>query len=269
MNPIVSVITPVYNGEDTIGKTIDSVINQTFSNFELIIVDDISNDETINIIKSYQEKDSRIKLYILNKKGGASGARNYALKKAKGKYIAFLDSDDLWKSDKLEKQVKFMEDNNIYFSYTDYSYIDCIGNDLNKYRKCPNKVSYLRMLFGDSVGCLTVMYNRKAVGKIKIPEIKKRNDYALWCVILKKVKVGYKYDEILSLYRKGNVSLSSGKKYKLLKYHYQLHRKVNNLGFILSLFFTITNTFNYLSNRYIRDRKIRNIKGSDAVVSEV
>lgn len=256
MSPIVSVITPVYNGEKTIDKTIESVINQTFSDFELIIVDDISNDETINIIKSYQEKDSRIKLYILNKKGGASGARNYALKKAKGKYIAFLDSDDLWKSDKLEKQVKFMEDNNIYFSYTDYSYIDCIGNDLNKYRKCPKKVSYYRMLLGDSVGCLTVVYNRKAVGKIKIPELKKRNDYALWCVILKKVRVGYKYNEILSMYRKNNQSLSSGRKYKLLKYHYQMHREVNNLNIVSSAFFTMTNIVVYLCNRCIRDRKV-------------
>lgn len=256
MKPLVSIITPIYNGEKTIGKTIESVINQTYNKFEMIIVDDLSNDKTVDIVKKYQKKDDRIKLFILDKKSGASGARNFAIKKATGKYVAFLDGDDLWKKDKLEKQVKFMEDNKIYFSYTDYCYIDSEGNDLNQYRKCPKKVSYFRMLLGDSVGCLTVMYNRKAVGKIKIPELKKRNDYALWCVILKKIKVGYKYDEILSVYRKISQSLSSGKKYKLLKYHYQMHRQINNLNVFLSVFFTITNTLNYICNRYIRDRKV-------------
>ena len=101
------------------------------------------------------------------------------------------------------------------------------------------------------------MYNRKAVGKIKIPELKKRNDYALWCLILKKVRNGYKYNDILSVYRKSRESLSSGKKYKLLKYHYQMHRKVNELNTISSAFFTITNTINYFGNRYIRDRKLK------------
>lgn len=256
MKPLISIITPIYNGEKTIGKTIESVINQTYNKFEMIIVDDLSNDKTVDIVKKYQKKDDRIKLFILDKKSGASGARNFAIKKVTGKYVAFLDGDDLWKKDKLEKQVKFMEDNKIYFSYTDYCYIDSEGNDLNQYRKCPKKVLYFRMLLGDSVGCLTVMYNRKAVGKIKIPELKKRNDYALWCVILKKVKVGYKYDEILSIYRKSSQSLSSGKKYKLLKYHYQMHRQINNLNVFLSVFFTITNTLNYICNRYIRDRKV-------------
>lgn len=256
MKPLVSIVTPVYNGEKTIDKTIESVINQTYNKFEMIIVDDLSNDKTVDIIKKYQKEDDRIKLFILDKKGGASGARNFAIKKATGKYVAFLDGDDLWKEDKLEKQVKFMEDNNIYFSYTDYCYIDNDGNDLKQYRKCPKKVSYYRMLLGDSVGCLTVMYNRKAVGKIKIPELKKRNDYALWCLILKKVRIGYKYNEILSMYRKSSESLSSGKKYKLLKYHYKMHRKVNNLNVFSSVFFTITNIMVYLCNRCIKDRKV-------------
>lgn len=255
MEPLVSIITPVFNSEKTISKTIESVLKQTYNNFEMIIVDDVSEDKTVSIVKKYSKKDERIKLYELEKKGGASAARNLAIQKATGKYIAFLDGDDLWKKDKLEKQVKFMETNKIYFSYTDYSYIDEDGNDLNMYRKCPKKMSYFRMLLGDSVGCLTVMYNRKAVGKIKIPELRKRNDYALWCVILKKVKVGYKYNEMLSLYRKNTNSLSSGKKYKLLKYHYQMHREVNHLNVLLSSFFTIMNVFNYLCNRYIKDRK--------------
>ncbi len=256
MEPLVSIVTPIYNGSNTIKYTIESVLNQTYTNFEMIIVDDVSDDDTVKIIKEYQDKDSRIKLIALTRKGGASVARNKAIRKAKGKYIAFLDGDDLWKKDKLEKQIKFMEDNNVYFSYTDYSYIDENGNDMGIYRKCPKKMTYLRMLIGDSVGCLTVIYNREAVGKIEIPELKKRNDYALWCIILKKVKKGYKYNEILSLYRKNTNSLSSGKKHKLLKYHYQLHREINGFNPIISVLLTIANIINYICNRYVRDRKI-------------
>ena len=256
MESLVSIITPVYNGSATIKKTIESVINQTYKNFEMIIVNDASDDDTDKIIKNYEKKDNRIKLVTLSKKSGASVARNKAISKAKGKYIAFLDGDDLWKKDKLEKQIKFMEENNIYFSYTDYSYIDKDDNDMGIYRKCPKKMSYFRMLLGDSVGCLTVIYNREKVGKIEIPKLQKRNDYALWCVILKKVKIGYKYNEILSLYRKNNNSLSSGRKYKLLKYHYQLHRKVNKFNPITAAFLTFTNIINYLGNIYFREKKI-------------
>ena len=106
MKPLVSIVTPVYNGEKTIGKTIESVINQTYNKFEMIIVDDLSNDKTVDIIKKYQKEDDRIKLFILDKKGGASGARNFAIKKATGKYVAFLDGDDLWKKRQIRKTSK-------------------------------------------------------------------------------------------------------------------------------------------------------------------
>ena len=197
MKPLVSIITPVYNGEKNINYTIDSVLNQTLDDFEMIIVDDISTDDTKQVVKEYAKKDKRVKFYTLPKKGGASAARNFAIKKAKGRYIAFLDGDDLWQCDKLEKQIRFMKENDIAFSYTDYEYIDEDNNKLNTIRKCPKKMSYFRMLFGDSIGCLTVIYDAKKIGKIQIPEIEKRNDYALWCRILKKVKKGYKYDEVL------------------------------------------------------------------------
>ena len=257
MKPLVSIITPVYNCEDTIGETIESVLNQTLSDFEMLIVDDISNDKTIDIIKKYQKQDKRIKLFILKEKGGAASARNKALKEASGQYIAFLDGDDLWVSDKLEKQIKFMQENNIYFSYADYAYIDYNGQKMGICRKCPKKMSYFRMLLGDSVGCLTVIYDSKRVGKIEIPNIEKRNDYALWCQILKKVKIGYKYNDILAYYRKSEKSLSSGRKISLLKYHYQMHRKINKFNPIVSLFFTITNVFNYFINKNIREISLK------------
>lgn len=256
MKPLVSVIMPNYNSEKYIKDSIESVLNQTYSNLELIIVDDISNDSSIKIIKEFVKSDKRVKFYQLDEKGGASKARNLAISKAKGKYVAFLDSDDLWKKEKLEKQINFMEENDIYFSYTDYEYIDENRKRVDKYRKCPSKVSYFKILLGCSVGCLTVVYNRKKVGLININKIDKRNDYAIWCKVLKKVRKGYKYDDILSYYRKSTSSLSSGKKYKLLKYHYDMHRKVNNFNPIVAVFFTITNTVNYFINTRVRDRKM-------------
>lgn len=256
MKPLVSVIMPNYNSEKYIKDSIESVLNQTYSNLELIIVDDISNDSSIKIIKEFVNSDKRVKFYQLDEKGGASKARNLAISKAMGKYVAFLDSDDLWKKEKLEKQINFMEENDIYFSYTDYEYIDKNGKRVEKYRKCPSKVSYFKILLGCSIGCLTVVYNRKKVGLININKIDKRNDYAIWCKVLKKVRKGYKYDDILSYYRKSTSSLSSGKKYKLLKYHYDMHRKVNNFNPIVAGFFTITNTINYFINTRVRDRKM-------------
>ena len=260
MKPLVSIITPVYNGEDTIVETIESVLNQTFKDFEMIVVDDISTDNTRKIVEEYTKKDKRVKYYLLPSKGGASAARNYAISKASGRYIAFLDGDDLWYPEKLEKQIKFMQDNDYHFTYTDYEYIDENSKPLNKMRKCPKKMSYHRMLFGDSVGCLTVIYDSIAVGRISIPELKKRNDYALWCIILKKVKCGYKYNEVLAKYRKvsDSNSLSSGRKIKLLKYHYRVHRNVNEFNPVTSVFYTVTNVVNYFNNKMFREIKKRN-----------
>lgn len=263
--PLVSIITPSFNCEGTIKDTIESVINQSYQNIEMIIVDDLSTDNSVDIINDYCKKDNRIKLFKLKTKGGASAARNKGIENAKGKYVAFLDADDLWKQDKLEKQIKFMEDNNYYFTYTDYEYIDFDGNKIGEYRKCPSKMSYRRMLIGDSVGCLTVIYNQEKTGKIKLPLLKKRNDYALWCMILKIVKVGYKYDDILALYRKNHGSLSSGPKYGLLKYHYKLHRKVNKCNVPLSFIYTGLNVFNFFVNKGIRDRKFSKVSNEEGV----
>lgn len=259
MKPLVSIITPVRNSELTIGKTIESVLAQTYTNFEMIIVDDFSSDNTIETVQKYQKKDNRIKLFKLDKKGGASMARNFAIKNAQGKYIAFLDGDDLWKKEKLELQLNFMQDNNYSFSYTDYEYIDENNKLLNRKRVCPKKITYFRMILGDSIGCLTVMYDAEKTGLIQIEQLDKRNDYALWCKILKKLKKGYKLDKCLSLYRVGNSSnsLSSGSKFKLLKYHYRMHRKINHFGILKSSFFTFTNGINYIDNKLFRERKVK------------
>lgn len=246
--PLVSIVTPCYNSENYLSETIESVITQTYSNWELIIVDDISTDDSIKVIREYCEKDSRIKYFVLEEKGGASLARNRAIREARGKYIAFLDSDDVWKEEKLEKQIKFMEENNYDFTYHNYELINEKSEKLNRLRVAPKSITYKRALIGCSIGCLTAMYNCYNVGKVQIKRLDKRNDDALWFEILKKCRNGYLLDENLALYRVGNNSISSGSKTKLLKYHFHLYRN-QNFSVVTSLFLTFTNIIIYFWNK--------------------
>ena len=179
MNELVSIITPSYNTAKFIGKTIESVQNQTYQNWEMIIVDDCSTDNTDEVIDGYLS-DQRIK-YIKNEKNsGAAVSRNRALRETKGKWIAFLDSDDLWSPKKLEKQISFMEKNGYHFSYTNYEEIDEQNRPLGVKVTGPKKVSKQGMHNYCYPGCLTVMYDAEAVGLIQIRDIKKNNDYAMW-----------------------------------------------------------------------------------------
>ena len=247
--PLVSIITPTFNSEKYIKETVESVLRQTYQNWELLIVDDISTDNTVKIAKEYADKDSRIKIYILDSKGGASIARNKGIRESKGKFVAFLDSDDIWKKDKLKKQVQFMIANNIAFSYHNYELIDSNSKKIKKLKRCPKHISYISQLFGCSIGCLSVMYDQEKIGLVQIKRIDKRNDDALWLFILKKCKKGYLLDENLAYYRTGNSSLSSGNKTKLLKYHYYLYRDNMNKNVISSIFFTCTNILVYFINK--------------------
>ena len=253
--PLVSIITPCFNSEKYIGETINSVLKQTYKNWELLIVDDISTDKTVEVVKEYQLKDSRIKLFVLEKKGGASIARNKAIAESNGKYVAFLDSDDVWKPNKLKEQVKFMIANNYQFSFHNYELIDDKSNRLHKLKKCPSHITYISQLFGCSIGCLSVMYDQENVGLVQIKRIDKRNDDALWISILSRCKRGYLLNKNLAYYRIGNNSLSAGSKLKLLKYHYQLYRKNLHKNIPLSLFFTFTNILVYFINktRFIKE----------------
>lgn len=255
ITPLVSVVTPSYNAEKYIHETIQSVIDQTYSHWEMIIVDDLSTDATIDVIKKYSIDDSRIRYFILKEKGGASLARNKAIKESKGKYIAFLDADDIWKKDKLEKQVKFMEENDYDFTYHNYELIDEHSRRLMKMRNAPDCITLKRALIGCSIGCLSAMYNCEAIGKIQIKKLDKRNDDALWFKILDKCKKGYLLNENLAYYRIGNHSISSGNKIKLLKYHYKLYREIQEYSRPLSVFYTFTNIMVYFYNKR-RDVKL-------------
>lgn len=230
---LVSIITPTYNCAKFIGATIESVLNQTYQNFEMIIVDDASKDNTEEVVKSF--KDKRIKYIRLSKNSGPAVARNRAMEEAKGKYMAFLDSDDLWKKEKLEKQINFIKKNKYKIICSDYEQIDEEGNKLNKIIPCKKKVNYNGILLSCPVGNSTVFYDVSKLGKFKVPNIRKRNDDALWLQILKKEKYMYGQKEVLMEYRIRQNSVSSNK-LSLIKYHWQLYREIEHLSVIRSVF---------------------------------
>lgn len=239
-NDLVSIIMPSYNTGGYIKNSIESVLAQTYENWELIIVDDCSTDDTDSIVG--QLSDKRIR-YLKNKKNsGAAISRNYALREAKGRWIAFLDSDDLWLPEKLEKQIAFMENNGYSFSYTDYKIRWNGKNEDPRVYTGPDVVNRKRMYRYCYFSTITVMYDRNVVGLIQIADIKKNNDYAMWLQIIEKTNC-YRFPECLSVYCKHDNSVSSGSKLKLIKHHYIMFRKALNRSPVVSLLFTVRNLF--------------------------
>lgn len=223
MNDLVSVITPSYNTAEFISETIESVLSQTYDNWEMIIVDDCSTDNTDDVVSEYSARDPRIR-YIKNDTNlGAALTRNRALDEARGQWIAFLDSDDLWEPDKLEQQINFMKNGNINFSYTGYCEIDENSNEMGICVTGPKRITKIGMYNYCWIGCLTVMYNAKEVGLIQIADIKKNNDYALWLKVIKKADC-HLLDLNLAKYRKRTGSISHHSSLTLIKWHYRLFR---------------------------------------------
>lgn len=231
---LVSVIMPSYNSENYIRSAISSVIDQTYTNWELIIVDDASTDMTRQVVQSFHEADSRIKYYRLTVNSGAAIARNKAIDYAIGRYIAFLDSDDVWFPHKLSAQIRFMKDNNYTFSCTSYTKIDENGNFLNRTIKAKKKLDYDGLL-KKCPGNSTVVYDANELGKFKIPNIKKRNDYVMWLQVIKKAGMLYGIEEPLASHRVRTNGISS-KKASLVFYHWKVYRDIEHLSFYKSCF---------------------------------
>lgn len=232
---IVSIITPCFNAAIYIKATIESVLSQSFIDWELIIIDDCSTDNSIEVIKSAHKNDPRVKLITLSKNVGVAEARNIGIKKAKGQFIAFLDSDDLWYPDKLEKQISFMEENNIDFCYTGYEKINEQGQPFQR-MKVPLKISYQELLKTCYIGCLTVIYDTKNLGKIYMPKNTKREDYATWLSILKQTQYAYAVPETLAKYRVYS-NQSSSKKINMAQENWNLYRNIENLNVFKTLYY--------------------------------
>jgi len=238
MKDLVSIIMPSFNTGRFIGDSINSVLSQTYQNWELIIVDDCSGDDTDSVVGSYA--DSRIRFFRNEKNCGAAVSRNRALREAKGRWIAFLDSDDLWLPEKLENQIAFMEENNYHFSYTNYSEIGEDGAPLGRRVTGPKRITKTGMYNYCWPGCLTVMYDASVVGLIQIADIKKNNDYAMWLQVCRKADC-YLLNEDLALYRKRSGSISRHGYVKLIKWHYILYRDAEDFNVINAIFNTVRN----------------------------
>jgi glycosyltransferase involved in cell wall biosynthesis len=239
-NDLVSIVMPNYNCAKFIKETIQSVIEQTYSNWEILFVDDCSTDKSIAIAESFD--DERIKIFKNEKNSGAAVSRNKALREARGKWIAFLDSDDIWEKDKLEKQISFMRENNYSFSYAKYKEISETGEELKRIVSGPKKIGKRKQFAYCWQGCLTVMYDREVVGPIQIADIKKNNDYAIWLKVCKKAKC-FLFPEVLGFYRKRSGSISRQGKMKLVKHHYILFRVGEGNNPLVASWRTIRNLF--------------------------
>jgi teichuronic acid biosynthesis glycosyltransferase TuaG len=229
----VSIITPLFNAEKFIEDTIQSVLNQTYENWEMLIVDDGSTDNGLELAQKHAQRDSRIKVIQLGQNHGPAKTRNKAIEMATGRFIAFLDSDDLWEAEKLTTQIEFMLLHNHAFTYTAYykmSEDGVVGNILN----VPDKIDYNSLLNTCPIGCLTVIYDTDKLGKMYMPNIKKRQDYGLWLSILKKIPYAYGINEPLAKYRVRNDSIS-GNKLNAAKYQWKIYREVEKLSLLKSI----------------------------------
>lgn len=237
---LVSIITPSWNCGRFVEETLQSILAQTYAHWELLFQDDCSTDNTQQIVLAYAEKDARIKYACNPQNSGAAITRNNALKRAKGKWIAFLDSDDLWLPNKLEEQLKFMVDNNYAFSYTNYSEINEQSHELGKIITGPKHITKYGMYAYCWPGCLTVMYNQEIVGNIQIKHIEKNNDYALWLKVIQHADC-HLLDKTLAKYRKRTGSISNHSYVQLIKWHYRLFHESEQRNMLLSTILTIGN----------------------------
>lgn len=235
MDVCVSIITPTYNSSKYIDDCVQSVIAQTFQEWELLITDDCSTDCTRDIITGYTQIDSRIKLFVLDKNSGAGVARNNSIYHAKGRYIAFLDSDDKWMPEKLEKQIAFMEKTKCLLSYT--SRLICDENNVVKgIIIAPKRQSFFNNICDDKIGFSTTIYDSNVFGKVYMPSLRKRQDWCMIMNILDKCKIAYGMKEPLSYYRKGQQSLSK-KKTDLFKYNIRVYQEVLKWPRIVAVIF--------------------------------
>ncbi len=249
MNSLVSIITPTFNSASYIAETIQSVQNQSYTNWEMIIVDDCSTDATLEIIKKIQETESRIQLHRLQKNSGSGIARNIGIQYSKGKYLAFLDADDLWMPNFIKKSIQTIQVTNIHFVFASYKRSDENLNYIYSDFIAPKQVTYSDVLKSNSIGCLTAFLDIETLGKKYMPSIRKRQDMGLWVQYLKEIPYAYGIQEPLATYRIRQNSLSR-KKTDLIKFQWEFYRNVEGLSVIKSTYYLL----NWMVRGYLKYR---------------
>lgn len=251
MQHLVSIITPVYNSSKYLSHAVESVLNQTYPFFEMIIVDDGSTDESSEMAAQYAIKDSRIKFFKNEKNRGAWYARNVALEASSGKYIAFLDSDDWWLPEKLEKQIRFMETENCVFCFSSYYLVKEEGCSSKRIVSAPKSISYDDLLRRSAIGCLTVVVDVEQTGLFRMPNISSCEDTATWLSILKKGHIAQSLQEPLAYYQtKPGVLWGTPLSKIFTRWH--VYRGLEGLSFLRSLRCHVESALYALSKRILR-----------------
>jgi teichuronic acid biosynthesis glycosyltransferase TuaG len=254
--PLVSIITPLYNAEDYITTTLKSIQQQTYTHWEHIIVNDCSTDNSLQIVEELAKKDARIKVITLSRNSGAAQSRNKATELATGAYIAFLDADDLWHPEKLEKQLHYMQENNAVVSYTSYVQINEAGEALGKRIKALPTLTYQKQHSNNYIGNLTGIYNAAEIGKITAPNIRKRQDWAVWLEAIKKSnRPALGLQEDLAYYRIRQGSMSSNK-LNLVTYNFKFYKEYLGYSWIKSAFYLLRFFYEYF---FVRTKWIEKI----------
>lgn len=231
-NQLVSIIMPVFNAQEFLQESIESVRNQSYPDWELLAVDDCSQDDSLKILQEVALQDARIKVIQLDQNQGAAVARNAGLQRAKGRYLAFIDSDDRWRFDKLERQLDFMISNQYAFSYTNFSFMDESGQMIKSRVDLPEKLDYHGLLKETAIACSTVMLDRKIIKDFQMPLVRKGQDTATWLMLMRTRKVSaYGLDVVLNDYRQVKGSISSNK-WQALKRTWHTYRHLEQLPLI-------------------------------------
>lgn len=246
--PLISVIMPCYNMKAFVADSIRSVIGQSYPNWELLITDDASTDGTVDILKTFGEKDQRIHIEAKERNSGIADTRNQCIKRAQGQFLAFLDADDLWHPDKLERQLRFMTDKNIGFSYSTYDWIDEDGKSMDKSINTIGDLNYTAYLRNTIIGCSTVMIDRSIIGEIVVPRFRTSEDTATWLDILRKGFKAYAIEEPLVSYRIRRKSASSNK-LKASTDLWKVYRQNEKLPFFKAVYYFSSYAFNAIKKR--------------------
>lgn len=245
----VSIIMASYNSAPYIEEAIASVVSQSFTNWELLVSDDCSSDGTVEMVSGIARDEPRIRLLTSDRNRGPAAVRNDAIEQATGQFIAFLDSDDLWKPEKLERQIAFMREREVAFSFTSYDRIDEGGRFISSHH-VSRPVSYGDLLKSCVIGCLTAVYDRDRLGKMFMPDIRKRQDFALWLQILKKVDHAVPLEESLASYRVRSGSVSANK-FVAASYTWSVYRDVEKLDMFRSIYYFVHYAYNGVRNNYL------------------
>ena len=254
MIPEVTIITPVYNAEDFLEETLESISNQTYQNWESILINDNSSDSSLAIVQRFAAQDARFKIINKPVSGGAAKARNSGIEAAQGRFIAFLDSDDVWLPEKLDTQIAFMKEKDIAFSFSSYHFLTEDGVQTDTVI-APAEVEYKQLLKGNVIACLTAIYDTNKIGKVLMPDILKRQDFGLWLKITKLGVTGYGYQKPLAKYRLRQGSISHAK-FNTMLYTWNLYRKIEQLSLIKSFYYIsnhlLTASFKRLKNKIFK-----------------